>query len=187
MLGLDIGTPAKTAGSGSRMPMAQYPPSGAGPITASGPDPSRRRSGPGQELGVELRGVHAHQKRRSAGGDQRMAEAVPKTASALGHRLEPRGQGALQLAVERQEATAGGRGAHRGQRVRRAPRRRAAAASPGVQGGHRRVFERPATGALAITTSATPLIAGPPPCPATARALPRSEPLTFERPAARAR
>ena len=133
----------------------------------------------------QLRRVHADHQRRPFSRHERVTEPLSEPRSALLDHLE-RGRHGAELAVEREQVPAGRRRGHGRERVRERGRRelrrlggRARRAQPGLGAARNGRLgdhdERDVAHRSAAAMSRT------------ARALPRTLPVTFERPPARAR
>ena len=146
--------------------MSQYPPSSAGPRTASD---ARRQESRRRKLEIRhghLRRVHADEQDRASGAFPRVVDcsgqALAEPAPALRHDDEPVGDPAVGLTLE---------GDHRGSALLLPPTTSSVsanaaaatlAASDDVNGGHSLVLTVPASGSLAMTTTCTSPRAVPP-------------------------
>ena len=99
-----IGTSSNMPGSGRRTPMSQYPPSSAGPRTASD---ARRQESRRRTLEIRhghLRRVHANEQYRASGAFPRVVDcsgqALAEPTPTLRHDDEPAGDPTVGLTLE---------------------------------------------------------------------------------------
>ena len=176
-----IGTPANTAACGAAQ--ADRPVAAVRRAPEHRVVRPQRRQAALEQRGRHLRRVHADQQRGGAGVGERGGEPLGEAGAALRQDL-PAARAATAPGAPSSTSTRRSAAAARSRR-RACPRARRAAsraACRGEHGGHRRVLTRPGTGAFAITSSAaahdrTAAMSR------TARAVPRTVPVTFERPA----
>ena len=152
-----IGTPRTRAAAGRAKPIAQYPPSTAGPSTASHDgSPSERERG-SMSAGSSLGRVHPDEQRAAAptvvnAAARRSSRRPGWSAATTSNPGGQPGPGSPSRTSTRRVRT---RRRDRLAACQRARPRRSAAAPVGVHGGQRRVFTRPGAGAFAQMTVTT--------------------------------
>ena len=133
------------------------------------------------EMCVELRRVHADEERRPAQSRERVREALAEAGADLRHDHEVRAGATARGTVERDDVPARGHRRETCRGCRRARLRPSTAASSGVHGGHSRVLTRPGSGDLAMTSNVDAALHRSTRAMSwTARAVPRTVPVTFD-------